>query len=97
MIQLPILRWGQPYHSVDSVVVPHFRTREPFVAMSQANVGLIRVTCWRRPRHGRGSLQFRSRRWSRQRTALLKHSCTIRCRWDEAGGNPRHRRTTSNR
>lgn len=42
MIELPILRWGRPYQSVDRVVVPHFRTREPFVAMSQANVGLIR-------------------------------------------------------
>src|SRR5215207_1871714 len=42
MINLPILRWGRPYRSVDAVVVPHFRTREPFVAMSQANVGLIR-------------------------------------------------------
>lgn len=42
MIELPILRWGRPYQSVDRVVVPHFRTREPLVAMSQANVGLIR-------------------------------------------------------
>ncbi|MEZ5288541.1 MAG: aldehyde dehydrogenase family protein [Vicinamibacterales bacterium] len=42
MLHLPILRWGQPYRSVDRVVVPHFRTREPFVAMSQANTGLIR-------------------------------------------------------
>ncbi|MGE3888097.1 MAG: aldehyde dehydrogenase family protein [Vicinamibacterales bacterium] len=42
MIELPILRWGRSYQSVDRVVVPHFRTREPFVAMSQANVGLIR-------------------------------------------------------
>jgi hypothetical protein len=42
MLHLPILRWGQPYESVDKAVVPHFRTREPFVAMSQANVGLIR-------------------------------------------------------
>ena len=42
MIELPILRWGRPYRSVDRTVVPHFRTREPFVAMSQANVGLIR-------------------------------------------------------
>jgi len=36
------LRWGRPYRSVDRTVVPHFRTREPFVAMNQANVGLIR-------------------------------------------------------
>jgi hypothetical protein len=42
MLHLPILRWGIPYESVDKAVVPHFRTREPFVAVSQANVGLIR-------------------------------------------------------
>jgi hypothetical protein len=42
MIELPILRWGRPYRSVDRTVVPHFRTGEPLVAMSQANVGLIR-------------------------------------------------------
>ena len=42
MLHIPILRWGQPYRSVDRSVVPHFRTREPFVEMSLANVGLIR-------------------------------------------------------
>src|SRR5436190_13234804 len=42
MLHLPILRWGTPYRSVNQVVTPHFRTREPFVSMSQANVGLIR-------------------------------------------------------
>lgn len=42
MLHIPILRWGVPYTSVNQVVTPHFRTREPFVAMSQANVGLIR-------------------------------------------------------
>ena len=42
MLHLPILRWGQPYRSVNQVVTPHFRTRQPFVSMSQANVGLIR-------------------------------------------------------
>jgi hypothetical protein len=42
MIHIPILRWGQPYRSVDRTVVPHFRTRAPFVEMSQANVGVIR-------------------------------------------------------
>ncbi|MEO8680424.1 MAG: aldehyde dehydrogenase family protein [Vicinamibacterales bacterium] len=41
MLHLPILRWGQPYRSVTQVVTPHFRTREPLVTMSQANVGLI--------------------------------------------------------
>jgi hypothetical protein len=42
MLHIPILRWGTPYTSVDRSVVPHFRTREPFVEMSLANVGLIR-------------------------------------------------------
>ncbi|HUE87592.1 MAG TPA: aldehyde dehydrogenase family protein [Vicinamibacterales bacterium] len=42
MLHIPILRWGQPYRSVDRTVVPHFRTREPFVEMSLANTGLIR-------------------------------------------------------
>lgn len=42
MLHLPILRWGVPYRSVNQVVTPHFRTREPFVSMSQANVGMIR-------------------------------------------------------
>ncbi len=42
MLHLPILRWGVPYRSVSQVVTPHFRTREPFVSMSQANIGLIR-------------------------------------------------------
>jgi hypothetical protein len=42
MLHIPILRWGVPYRSVNQVVTPHFRTREPFVSMSQANLGLIR-------------------------------------------------------
>jgi len=42
MLHIPILRWGRPYRSVDRTVVPHFRTREPFVEVSQANVGIVR-------------------------------------------------------
>ena len=42
MLHLPILRWGRRYESVDKTIVAHFRTREPFVTVSQANVGLIR-------------------------------------------------------
>lgn len=42
MIHLPILRHGVPYKSLDVVTVPHHRTREPFVEISQANPGLIR-------------------------------------------------------
>ena len=42
MLHLPILRQGVPYKSLDVVRVPHHRTREPFVEISQANPGLIR-------------------------------------------------------
>jgi hypothetical protein len=42
MLHIPILRHGQPYHSVDVARVAHFRTRETFVEISQANAGLIR-------------------------------------------------------
>lgn len=42
MLKLPILRQGQPYYSLDVARVPHHRTREPFVEVSQANPGLIR-------------------------------------------------------
>jgi acyl-CoA reductase-like NAD-dependent aldehyde dehydrogenase len=42
MLHLPVLRHGIPYRSLDVVRVPHHRTREPFVEISQANAGLIR-------------------------------------------------------
>src|ERR1044072_9256327 len=42
MIHIPILRQGEPYHSLDVARVPHHPTRELFVAISQANSGLIR-------------------------------------------------------
>ncbi|HWQ03229.1 MAG TPA: aldehyde dehydrogenase family protein [Candidatus Nitrosotenuis sp.] len=42
MLHIPILRKGVAYRSLDVARVPHHRTREPFVEVSQANVGLIR-------------------------------------------------------
>src|SRR4029079_1417240 len=42
MLQIPILRKGEPYTSLDVARVEHNRTREPFVEISQANAGLIR-------------------------------------------------------
>jgi Aldehyde dehydrogenase family len=42
MIQLPILRYGEPYTSLDVSLVQHHRTHEPYVEISQANPGLIR-------------------------------------------------------
>ena len=42
MLHVPILRNGRPYTSLDVARVPHHRTRETFVEVSQANAGLIR-------------------------------------------------------
>jgi acyl-CoA reductase-like NAD-dependent aldehyde dehydrogenase len=42
MLHIPILRHGTPYKSLDVIRVPHHKTREPFVEISQANGGLIR-------------------------------------------------------
>ena len=41
-VHVPILRAGKQYQSLDTIRTPHYRTREPFVEISQANVGLIR-------------------------------------------------------
>ena len=48
--------WGEPYKSLDVAKAVHYRTREPFVEVSQANLGLIRRDLLR---SGRG----RARRW----------------------------------
>jgi hypothetical protein len=42
MLHIPLLRHGKPYTSLDVVRTPHYQTREAFVEISQANVGLIR-------------------------------------------------------
>ena len=41
MIQLPVLRWGQPYTSMEVDDVVHFSTGEPIAKVSRANGGLI--------------------------------------------------------
>jgi acyl-CoA reductase-like NAD-dependent aldehyde dehydrogenase len=41
MLHLPILRWGQPYTSLDVDQVVHFATGEPIAKVSRANGGLI--------------------------------------------------------
>ena len=41
MIQLPVLRWGQPYESLDVDEVLDFRTGEPIARVHRANGGLI--------------------------------------------------------
>ena len=41
MLQLPVLRWGQPYTSMDVDTVVHFQSGEPIAKVSRANGGLI--------------------------------------------------------
>ncbi len=41
MLNLPVLRWGKPYDSLDKDTVTHFATGEPIAKVSQANRGLI--------------------------------------------------------
>jgi acyl-CoA reductase-like NAD-dependent aldehyde dehydrogenase len=41
MIQIPILRWGQPYDSLEKDSVVHFATGEKLAEVSQANAGLV--------------------------------------------------------
>jgi aldehyde dehydrogenase family protein len=41
MLHLPVLRWGQPYTSMDVDEVVHFSSGEPIARVSRANAGLI--------------------------------------------------------
>src|SRR5262245_29560352 len=41
MLHLPVLRWGQPYDSLEKDSVVHFSTGEPIATVSRANGGLI--------------------------------------------------------
>jgi acyl-CoA reductase-like NAD-dependent aldehyde dehydrogenase len=41
MVTIPILRWGQPYSSMDTDEVVHFLTGEPIAKVSHANAGMI--------------------------------------------------------
>src|ERR1700756_901855 len=41
MVHIPVLRWGEPYKSLDVDKVVHFATGEPLAEASRANGGLI--------------------------------------------------------
>src|SRR5262245_38716888 len=40
-MHIPILRWGQPYTSLETDEVTHFATGEPIARVSRANGGLV--------------------------------------------------------
>jgi acyl-CoA reductase-like NAD-dependent aldehyde dehydrogenase len=50
MLHLPVLRWGQPYESLDIDQVVHFATGEPIAKVSRANGGLIQRDARKAPR-----------------------------------------------
>ena len=50
MLHLPVLRWGQPYTSMDVDPVVHFATGEPIANVSRANGGLIQRDMRKAPR-----------------------------------------------
>src|SRR5439155_696605 len=41
MIHIPVMRWGDPYKSMDVDKIVHFATGEPLAEVSRANGGLI--------------------------------------------------------
>ena len=41
MINIPALRWGKPYTSLETDTVVHFDTGEELAVVSQANAGLV--------------------------------------------------------
>lgn len=41
MLNIPVLRWGQPYESLEVAEICHFHTGEPIARLGQANGGLL--------------------------------------------------------
>ena len=41
MLNIPVIRWGKPYESLETEDVVHFRTGDPIARVSQANGGLV--------------------------------------------------------
>ena len=60
MLNIPVLRWGQPYESLEVAQVVHFMTGEPIARLGQANGGL---------------LERDMRKANQAREALRKFSC----------------------
>ncbi len=42
MIRLPVLRWGEPYGSLETKTVSHFLTGEPVARVDQATAGMVK-------------------------------------------------------
>ena len=56
MLNIPVLRWGKPYESLEVDQVVHFITGEPIAKVSQANGGLLERDM-RKAQHARDALR----------------------------------------
>ena len=56
MLTIPVLRWGQPYTSLEVDEVSHFATGEPIARIGRANGGLVQRDK-RRAQHARDALR----------------------------------------
>ncbi len=41
MLEIPVIRWGKPYESLETTSVVHFNTGEPIATVGSANGGLV--------------------------------------------------------
>src|SRR6266508_5764794 len=68
MVKIPVLRWGQPYESLEVDNVIHFVTGETLAKVSQANPGLL-AKDMRKAQRARDALREVS---CRQLVAMMK-------------------------
>ena len=43
MIEIPVVRWGKPYESMEQAEVVHFETGETLAKVHQANGGIVKM------------------------------------------------------
>ena len=43
MLEIPVVRWGKPYESMDKMDVVHFETGETLATVHEANGGIIKI------------------------------------------------------
>ena len=43
MIEIPVVRWGEPYESMEKMDVVHFESGETLAQVHEANAGLIKM------------------------------------------------------
>ncbi|MGV2335115.1 MAG UNVERIFIED_CONTAM: hypothetical protein LVR18_13715 [Planctomycetaceae bacterium] len=60
MLEIPVVRWGKDYESLEKAEVVHFETGEVMARMHQANAGLV---------------QMDARKASKARDVLRQFSC----------------------